>query len=331
MAVLEIFAPRLLDQLGAAWTTDPALALAVATQLARASREPARDVGSERALLARFGHACGPADALPLAALTAAHDLGDAAAQGDILRLDPVHLRADPSRLILFDAATIGVPAAEADALLALVAPLAAARGYELLRGAAPARWYLRGSGLGTLRLPSPTELNGGPIEGCLAALRHHGELSRLLTEMQMVLHEALVNRDREAAGRAPVNSLWPWGGGVLPAPSGDVPAVVVGADDFAAACARHAGSALRDDLVAELAAPPRLALVIAPADLASCRETVLEPARAALAAGRLATVRLYTRALTFTLGRGDRWRLWRRPQAFFDAAMAALEAAPRA
>lgn len=39
----------------------------------------------------------------------------------------------------------------------------------------------------------------------------------RLLSELQMVLHEHDVNRAREEAGQRPVNSLWIWGGGVAP------------------------------------------------------------------------------------------------------------------
>lgn len=40
----------------------------------------------------------------------------------------------------------------------------------------------------------------------------------RILNELQMLLFDCEVNRDREAAGQPPVNSLWFWGGGRLPA-----------------------------------------------------------------------------------------------------------------
>ncbi len=39
----------------------------------------------------------------------------------------------------------------------------------------------------------------------------------RLLSEIEMALHEHEVNLARIAAGRQPVNSLWIWGGGVAP------------------------------------------------------------------------------------------------------------------
>lgn len=37
------------------------------------------------------------------------------------------------------------------------------------------------------------------------------------LNELQMILFDSKTNRDREAAGRPPINSLWLWGGGRLP------------------------------------------------------------------------------------------------------------------
>lgn len=61
-----------------------------------------------------------------------------------------------------------------------------------------------------------------------VSALEAHGELpdrflpegreavghDRLQGELQMCLHEHALNREREAAGRLPVNALWFWGGG---------------------------------------------------------------------------------------------------------------------
>lgn len=38
-----------------------------------------------------------------------------------------------------------------------------------------------------------------------------------LISEIEMALHDHEINRQRELAGRPPVNSLWLWGGGVAP------------------------------------------------------------------------------------------------------------------
>jgi hypothetical protein len=61
------------------------------------------------------------------------------------------------------------------------------------------------------------------------------------LNEVQMLLHGHAVNAAREAAGEAPVNSVWLWGGGSLSA-AGSAPFNAVwSADPFAAGLARAA------------------------------------------------------------------------------------------
>jgi hypothetical protein len=49
------------------------------------------------------------------------------------------------------------------------------------------------------------------------AASREH---DRLVGELQLLLHQAPMNRQREEQGRLPVNSMWFWGGGRAPAPA---------------------------------------------------------------------------------------------------------------
>lgn len=44
-------------------------------------------------------------------------------------------------------------------------------------------------------------------------------EHRRLLSEIEMALHDQRVNLDRQASGMPPVNSLWLWGGGHTPQP----------------------------------------------------------------------------------------------------------------
>lgn len=133
------------------------------------------------------------------------------------LRADPVHLRPDLSKLVLFDARALRLEEGEARVLAAAVAPLLAEAG-AALEVAAPGRWYLR--------LDAPVELQTHPL--CVVAgqdLRGHlpagGDTRRfraLLTEVEMTLSAHAVNAAREARGAPPVNGLWPWGGGRLPA-----------------------------------------------------------------------------------------------------------------
>jgi hypothetical protein len=49
------------------------------------------------------------------------------------------------------------------------------------------------------------------------AASQQH---DRLVGELQLLLHQAPMNRQREEQGRLPVNSIWLWGGGRAPLPA---------------------------------------------------------------------------------------------------------------
>jgi len=63
----------------------------------------------------------------------------------------------------------------------------------------------------------SPENLNGLEAEEFLPRGASAAGYMRLLGEVQMTLHGSQVARQRESAGRRPVNSLWIWGGGVAP------------------------------------------------------------------------------------------------------------------
>ena len=133
------------------------------------------------------------------------------------LRLDPVHLRADRSRLLLVPLPGDDLSPAEAEILHATLAAHLAQSGFELVSSPA-GRLYLRS--------PRPLELRTQPSQACAGALdeRHlpagadGAELRRLLTEAQMLLHDLALNAAREASGKLPVTGVWPWGHGRMPA-----------------------------------------------------------------------------------------------------------------
>lgn len=56
----------------------------------------------------------------------------------------------------------------------------------------------------------------GEDINDHLPRGRDAMEWVKVLNELQMILFDSKTNRDREAAGQPPVNSLWLWGGGRL-------------------------------------------------------------------------------------------------------------------
>ena len=256
-------------------------------------------------------------DHWPLAALTRRMDADDA--QGACwLRADPAHLRAGINGATLLAVGDmLQLTADEADALLRPLRPLFGDAGFPI-DAPVPGHWYLR----------LPRDARPPPLSGPEEALgddafEHlpHGEPGRrwrsLLSEAQVVLHHHPVNAQRIASGQLPVNSLWFWGGGVLP--------------DHADTAHAHIQS--DDAVVRALAGPHRAAATLAagyatPAsdtlfdlrharDLRALQVAWLQPSLRDLQAGRIAAIALdFQDGHAIALRRAQRWRFWRRPLA---------------
>lgn len=319
MPFVDVFAPGLIAALDA--FPDAAAAVPLTRMLVRARREPAVECAPDAVVPVLLGMQCEPDTPPALAALTGAVDLERDTLPDDLVRADPVHLRADPTRLVMFDAESIGLESDEADALIAHLNTAFEGGGFTLERGRSPLRWYARLPGVERLRVPSPHALRGLTAESCLDALREAGPANRLVTEAQMVLAGAPVNVARERAGRPPVNSLWLWGLGSPPRPGPGRLAGLAGDDEFVAACARACGVAHRplDGGLAALASDTAGALgIVAPvareADaLARFEREVGAPARTLLATRRVREVRFACDGQAYVCGRFDRWAIWRR------------------
>jgi hypothetical protein len=191
----------------------------------RAAAAPAWARLSRRASIARErGPEGGPIDdpgherwwrerlALPRdTALAAASAHADGVPGAD-WRLDVVHLHVGRDHLVLTDPAAL--PAPDPDDLRELAASVAAPFADDglALEAAAGGRWYLRETD------PSrPLRLLTRPLAGALGrnvdAWMPTGDDARrwrrLVNEVQMTWHAHPANERREAAGLAPLNSLW--------------------------------------------------------------------------------------------------------------------------
>ena len=177
---------------------------------------PGTDADLEAWLCQRFGVGQAPAGDWPVAPIEAALELGDA---GSCywLRADPVHLRADRSRLVLFGPEPLAIRQEEAEALAERFNALYQPDGLQLFTPR-PGRWYLRLAdppGIATTPLP---EVIGRDIDRHLPRGRDAGLWHARLNEIQMLFHAHVVNEARAAEGRPAINSLWLWGGGLMPA-----------------------------------------------------------------------------------------------------------------
>jgi hypothetical protein len=180
----------------------------------------------------------------PVAPLTASAD-GLEPGNAYWLRFDPVHLEVGMGGLMLHTADQLALAPEEAHGLVTSINLHWRQRGVEIL-APGPARWYLR--------LPEMPDLRTHPLdrvagEYLTSHLPEGGDANRLLAlanEAQMLMCEHPVNQAREWTGRPPVNGVWLWGGGVMPAVKGSVDLVASDAPEVLA-LARGAGTPTRN------------------------------------------------------------------------------------
>jgi hypothetical protein len=206
---------------------------ALQTLLARGNRQPCPAEGVEAALCEALG--IPRQQDWPLAPITLEAD-GGKAGEAYWLRADPVHLRVMRDRIVLAASDALALSREEADALADAVTRHFGADLSPLPLH--PQRWYLRFPQVPRLTTTPLSVAVGRDIDLLLPqgpdAMRFRVELN----ELQMLLHAHPVNQAREARGELPVNSLWLWGGGCLPAAcaipptlySGDAEAQALGA-----------------------------------------------------------------------------------------------------
>jgi len=205
--------------------------------LARADR---RDDGPRGYLdgLAAWFHTAQP---LPAGALTrelAARDAGDAT----WLCADPAWVEPDMNGARLLACGQMQLDAAEAATLAAPLLPLFEEQGMQLLL-TTPDRWHLRlPPGTVVPDFPAPEQALG---ENLLQHLPQGPEGRRwriLQNDIQVLLHQLPLNAQRRAAGKPPINSLWLWGAGELPATAHTTLHGVVSDDPLVRALAARAG-----------------------------------------------------------------------------------------
>ncbi len=189
---------------------DPALR----AWLVRGDRMADTPHGYMAALSSYFHWPSGP---LPAGALLREAQHGDAG-MDTWLCADPAYVQPDMTGARMLACGTLDLDADEADALARPLRPLFGDLGF-LLETSTPGRWHVR--------LPrdaqppafaSPDQVLGDDLLPHLPQGAAHGAWRNLFTETQVLLHQNPVNEARRARGKMPVNCLWLWGGGRLPA-----------------------------------------------------------------------------------------------------------------
>jgi len=284
---------------------------AVAHALARADR--AQGAAGERAQLQR--HFTLDAEPWPVAALTRQLDAGDAAGASWV-RADPAFVVPDMhgARMMAYGEA-LALDADDLAALLPDLRPLFADAGF-VLDAPDPSRWYVRLSP--EAQLPEFAEPESALGDDLFAHLPP-GEAGRrwraLLTESQVLLHQHPWNRQRAARGKAPVNSLWFWGGGRLDSTVVSPHAQVRSRDALLRALAKAAG--VSADVGAKVDALVDLRHL---RSLQQFGEDAVQPLLLAMARRELDRLILdFQDGEILTLAHAQRWRFWRRPAATLE------------
>ena len=234
-----------------------------------------------------------------------------------------------PEGVTLDDPAKLDLSELESVALIEAVQSLFADWGE--LSTSTPGCWELqlmRPLALETLPLPEAIHQN---IDPRLPGGTDGAAWRRLLAEAQTVLHAHPVNRQREAAGKPTVNSLWPWGQGALPAKIQAAFDAVWSDDPVMAGLCKLAGVSCLQPPTRFQPASGRVLAVIdnltAPAwalDALAWRETLLAfeydwlaPAAKMCKSLRVVGIRFGHPPATvaFEQKRSDRLRFWRKPR----------------
>jgi len=252
----------------------------------------------------------------PVAALTRQLDAGDAAGS-TWLRADPCRVQPDINGVRLLGVGdALDLAGEDVAQLLPALRPLFGDAGFAL-DAPVPSRWYLRlPPGAKLPDFSEPDDALGADLFEHLADGPEGRRWRSLLSEAQVVLHNHPWNAKRVAAGKPPVNSLWFWGGGVLPDHVQSGHARFHSDEELGAAFAAAAG--IRVPLPALFAAPDADAAfdLVHARDLAALERDWLQPALAAVRGGQLGSLHLDTGDGTvFSITRGQRWRYWRRPR----------------
>ena len=154
-------------------------------------------------------------DNLPVAPFCYLGDYGKPPASF-CLRADPVHLKADTRGLILFDASTFSLGKEEQEALVQSLEPFLADDGWHLQAGDTK-RWYLVGNADGEWRAAPLSTVRAKKISEYLPTGEAAASWLNRSNEIQMLLHAHPVNQERAVRRQPAINSLWIWGGGLLP------------------------------------------------------------------------------------------------------------------
>ena len=292
----------------------------LATVMARADRLPEGEAG-RRAQLQRHFQLM-PAG-WPVAALTRQSDVGDSA-HSAWLRADPAWVRPDINGARMLACGDMLKPTQDdVEALLPALRPLFGHVGFAL-DAPVPSRWYLRlAQGSPMPSFADSDDVIGADLFDHLSdAAQMDESVARrwraLMSDVQVVLHNHPWNAQRAAMGKPPINSIWFWGGGVMPHLASSDHTHAWSDDSLLRALATLAKAGISP--LPEWFVQPRSDVLVDlhGADLTNLHERWLAPAIDAMRHRRLAELQLdCLDGVRLRISASQHWRFWRKPPSF--------------
>lgn len=132
------------------------------------------------------------------------------------LRVDPVHLRIENNHILLADSQVFRISLKESLQFADTLNQHFSNDGLLFL-ALQPDRWYVRISKMPRLQTRLLSEVIGKNINHLLPMGEDSSVWHNLFNEIQMLLHDHPLNQAREARNELAVNSIWFWGGGIIP------------------------------------------------------------------------------------------------------------------
>lgn len=254
-----------------------------------------------------------PTQPLPAVAPAALHAEHGRVAAGSVFIATPVYceagmvsVRLPPDGVLTLDAAAAGRVATNFNEDFA-------SAGRRLLAGASGHLYCLLAEPLRATTC-DPLDARGRDISAFQPAGADGGRLRRLASEIEMWLHDHALNRARVAAGHPPVTGLWLWGGGEPIQQMAPLAGWTTGRDPLFGAWPAQAKfpTEPRDGVIVITDAPGSAAWN-------GAESTWLQPALAAVRAGRMRQIDVSIGKNSFIVRRGWSWRRWRRVRPWWE------------
>jgi hypothetical protein len=249
-----------------------------------------------------------------LSALAQGLDLGAC----DWLHLDPIHLAAGLSHLSLVELEGELQPTAEQrGALEPLLRRHLRDAGccLQVLRSGG---WLLQWPRLAPVRTVCPAAAAANDLELAMPQGEAGAMLKRLMTELQMLVHEHAVNQQRARQGLPEVNAFWLWGNGQLvPTAARPLP-IAFGSNDYLLGLYRYYGGDVQSppasarELLEAVRGHARALLVLAARSAADFEQEWLVPLVQSLRARRLQQLDLILDGWHLSIDRRGLRRFWR-------------------